>query len=67
LCAEGLLNEIIGCRLILKKDRLKVAKNKTLRSQNGGSLPGVFFTFGAMAIAGFPSASRLRAATLILD
>jgi hypothetical protein len=30
-------------------------KNRTLRSQNGGSLPGVFFTFGAMAIAGFPS------------
>jgi hypothetical protein len=67
LCAEDLLNEIVGCRLILKKDRLKVAKKQNVTVPNWRQFAGSFFTFGAMAIAGFPSASRLRAATLILD
>jgi hypothetical protein len=67
LCAEDLLNEVVGCRLILKKDRLKVAKKQNVTVPKWRQFAGSFFHFRRHGDCWFSECLTSRAATLILD
>jgi hypothetical protein len=65
LCAEDLLNKIVGCRLILKKDRLKVAKKQNVTVPKWRQFVGSSFHFRRHGDCWFSKRRTLREATLI--